>query len=146
MSHRHVQYAILKNFLCHIIRLHVSKVCGKQFCQYFEFQPFLSYFCPNFCGYFQQLLGTRSTYRCLQYLILKLRLCEFCKVKCQVGVQLTWHELEPDFQKIIRKKTLKIFFMQQLLMQNILKNPSKCSICILVMDFERIFDVAFFFI
>ena len=29
-------------------------------------------------------------------------------------------------------------------MQNILKNPSKCSICILVMDFERIFDVAFF--
>ena len=79
MDHRHVQYAILKQFLCHIIGLHVSKVCGKRFCQYFVFYPFLSYFGPNFGEYFSRLLGTRSTYRCLQYLVLKQKLCRFCK-------------------------------------------------------------------
>ena len=52
MDHRHVQYAILKHFLCQITGLHVSEVCGKQFCQYFAFYPFLSYFCPNFGEYF----------------------------------------------------------------------------------------------
>ena len=40
MDYRHVQYAISKHFLCHIIGLHVSKVCGKRFCQYFVFYPF----------------------------------------------------------------------------------------------------------